>query len=282
MIMRLLAILMILFALPAMAQDPPAIETVEVPAGFFEKGSEEAEREQAYQLDELAYGHSITRSRRWYSRESRRDPAVAAFAIMKTPVTNIQYAAFVAITGHRAPEVTEAVWTSYKLIHPYHRTLRHQWKDGRMPEGRANHPVVLVSRTDAEAYARWLSEVTGKPWRLPGEAEWEKAARGTDGRTWPWGNDWDPARLNSHDLGPFDTVPVGSFPEGASPYGALDMAGQVYEWTNSRGNQGRYIVKGGSWDDSGCGVCRPAARHARPERIKHILVGFRLVHDLPE
>ncbi|MCK5276469.1 MAG: SUMF1/EgtB/PvdO family nonheme iron enzyme, partial [Alphaproteobacteria bacterium] len=90
---------------------------------------------------------------------------------------------------------------------------------------------------------------------------------------------WDPARLNSHDLGPFDTVPAGRFRNSASPFGLLDAAGQVFEWTAtpSGSDGGRFIVKGGSWDDKGCGVCRPAARHSRPATLKHILIGFRLV-----
>ncbi|MBI1985361.1 MAG: SUMF1/EgtB/PvdO family nonheme iron enzyme, partial [Rhodospirillales bacterium] len=93
----------------------------------------------------------------------------------------------------------------------------------------------------------------------------------------PWGDSYDPRRLNSHDLGPFDTMPVGSFPEGASPFGLLDAAGQVFEWTATPAGAGRYLVKGGSWDDKGCGVCRLAARHSRPADLKHILIGFRLV-----
>jgi len=114
---------------------------------------------------------------------------------------------------------------------------------------------------------------------LPSELEWEKAARGTDGRIFPWGNIFDPAKLNSHDRGPFDTTPVGRYPTGANPFGLLDAAGQVFEWTSSAAGAGRAIVKGGSWDDRGCGVCRPAARHARPVMIKHILIGFRLVRQ---
>ena len=134
----------------------------------------------------------------------------------------------------------------------------------RPPPGRENHPVVMVSHDDATAFAAWLSAETGHAWRLPTALEWEKAARGPDGLVFPWGDTYDPALLNSHDAGPFDTLPVGSFPAGASPYGMLDAAGQVFEWTASPGNPGRFLVKGGSWDDSGCGVCRPAARHARP------------------
>ncbi len=85
--------------------------------------------------------------------------------------------------------------------------------------------------------------------------------------------------MNSADAGPFDTIPVASYPGGASPFGVLDAAGQVYEWTASDGNPGRAVVKGGSWDDKGCGVCRPAARHARPVDLKHILIGFRLIRE---
>jgi formylglycine-generating enzyme required for sulfatase activity len=72
---------------------------------------------------------------------------------------------------------------------------------------------------------------------------------------------------------------VGTFPLGASPFGLLDAAGQVFEWTGTAKGKTRYLVKGGSWDDKGCGICRPAARHSRPAAIKHILIGFRLVRE---
>ena len=258
----------------------PVPETVSIPAGPFLAGSGAAERESAYVLDERAYGHSITRDNRWYGRE--RPPAthdLPAFEIAVTPVTNAQYAAFLAETGHRAPDVGEREWASYRLVHPFERTRRHAWRNGVPPEGRLDHPVVLVSHDDAGAYARWLSDRTGQTWRLPTELEWEKAARGTDGRRFPWGDDWSADRLNSADSGPFDTLAVARFPAGASPYGLLDAAGQVFEWTASPGNPGRFLVKGGSWDDRGCGVCRPAARHARPQELKHILIGFRLVRE---
>ena len=261
-------------------RNPTVPALIEVPAGPFIAGSDAAEREAAYRLDETAYGHSRTREGRWYARERKRGThRLEGFFITRTPITNRQYAAFVAATGRPAPGVDEATWRGYGLIHPYTRTRRHSWQDGMPPEDRGDHPVVLVSHADANAYAAWLSARTGRTWRLPTELEWEKAARGTDGRLFPWGDGFDPARLNSHDAGPFDTMPVGRFPAGASPYGMLDAAGQVFEWTATRGRPGRFTVKGGSWDDSGCGVCRPAARHGRPAALKHILIGFRLAAD---
>ena len=281
--LRVLPLLWLLFgglSGAAAESDIPLPKLVQVPAGPFIAGSDAAERETAYQLDETAYGHSRTRERKWYDRERPRATyETAAFAIAATPITNRQYAAFVAATGHRAPEVDRKTWEGYRLVHPYERTRRHAWTGGQPPAGREDHPVVLVSHADALAYAAWLGEVTGRHWRLPSALEWEKAARGTGGRLFPWGEAWDPERLNSHDAGPFDTLPVGSFPAGASPFGLLDAAGQVFEWTAAGTNPGRYLVKGGSWDDSGCGVCRPAARHGRPEDIKHILIGFRLIAE---
>lgn len=261
------------------AASPLYPETILIPAGPFIAGSDQSEREAAYALDEAAYGHDRTRQFGWYDRERMRgERKTGAYAIMKTAVTNAQYAEFIAATGHSAPDVDAATWNSYNLIHGYPATRRFAWKDGKPPKGRKDHPVVLVTHADALSYAAWLSDLTGRQWRLPTEDEWEKAARGTDGLRFPWGDDFQPERLNSHDTGPFDTVPVGSFPSGASPFGLLDGAGQVFEWISDVAGPKRVFVKGGSWDDSGCGVCRPAARHGRPEAIKHILIGFRLVH----
>ncbi len=267
---------------PGGAGEVPLPELAAVPAGPFLRGSNRAEREAAYLLDEAAYGHNRTRFGKWYENEpERHSTELPAFEITRTPITNAQYAAFVAATGHPAPDVDAATWRGYGLIHPFARTRRHAWTGGAFPAGRGGHPVVLVSHGDARAYAAWLSEFTGRLWRLPSEAEWEKAARGPDGQRFPWGQVWDPARLNSHDLGPFDTTAVGAYSAGASPYGLRDAAGQVFEWTATPapGAGERFIVKGGSWDDSGCGVCRPAARHGRPAALKHILIGFRLVSE---
>jgi formylglycine-generating enzyme required for sulfatase activity len=276
-VIALLAVL----AVPAFAAETvPVPRVIQIPAGPFLRGSDAAEREAAYRLDERAYGHSVTRQRGWYDDEGRRRRvSLPAFAVTRTVITNRHYAAFIAATGHRAPDVDRQTWKGYRLIHPWRRTRKFAWIGGKPPKSRLDHPVVMVSIGDARAYAAWLSGVTKWRWRLPSEAEWEKAARGPDGRRFPWGDGFDAKKLNSHDAGPFDTVPVGRYPDGASAYGLLDAAGQIFEWTATPSRSGRYIVKGGSWDDKGCGICRPAARHSRPQAIKHILVGFRLVRE---
>ncbi len=112
----------------------------------------------------------------------------------------------------------------------------------RYPPEESRHPVVYVSWEAAVRYATWLGKA------LPTEEQWEKAARGVDGRLYPWGDEWDPTRLESAESGRRRTSPVGSFPEGASPYGCLDMAGNVWEWTASAWSpDGPFRVqKGGS------------------------------------
>jgi len=258
---------------------PP--QTVFIPAGTFIMGSNSKERNAAYDLDEAAYGHPTTRKGRWYEGEGpRRVITTQSYEITRTPITNADYDDFVTETHYLAPTVDRKTWKSYGLAHPYKTAQRYIWIKKSPPPGRENHPVVLVSYEDAVAYAGWLSLKTKQNWRLPTEKEWEKAMRGTDGRAFPWGDIFDPTALNSHDKGPFDTLPVGSFANGASPYGVLDGAGQVFEWTADTAGKNRIIVKGGSWDDRGCGICRPAARHSRPLNLKHILIGFRLVRDL--
>jgi formylglycine-generating enzyme required for sulfatase activity len=134
------------------------------------------------------------------------------YYLARTPVTNTQYAAFVGASGHDRPK---------------------HWQGGKPPQGKDDHPVVNVSWHDAVAYCRWLSEATGRPYALPSEAQWEKGARGADGRIYPWGDQWDASRCNAGKGGKGDTTPVETYPQGASPYGLLDMAGNVWEWTTS-------------------------------------------------
>lgn len=255
--------------------------TVEVPAGRFVMGSSQEQREYAYQLDEIAYGDPRSRAQQVYANELEPTwKQLPAFEITATPITNAQYAEFVEATGHRAPDVDQETWLSYRQRLPYAETRRFAWSDGSPPEGRGDHPVVLVDYEDVQAFAAWLSAETGRTWRLPTEAEWEKAMRGGDGRTYPWGNAWDPELANTADKGgPNDTVPVGSFPGGASPFDLLDPAGQVAEWTSTEQSPGRHYAKGGSWNDKGCGICRPSARDGRPDQQRNIDLGFRLVAE---
>jgi formylglycine-generating enzyme required for sulfatase activity len=134
---------------------------------------------------------------------------VATFEIDRFEVTNADFAAFVEATNY----VTDAENEGKK-----------SWRD-EFAEGRENHPVVRVTWNDATAYCEWQDK------RLPSEAEWEKAARGTEGTAFPWGNDWDATKANVYDTGLRDTAVVGSFGAGASPYGIGDMTGNVAEWT---------------------------------------------------
>ncbi len=125
-----------------------------------------------------------------------------AYWIDKYPVTNAQYAKFVAATSHRPP------------LH---------WKNGKIPQGELLHPVTMVTWYDAAAYAKWAGK------RLPAEAEFEKAGRGSDGRRWPWGDKMESERLNTYyNVG--SATNVNAYPNGASPYGAMDLAGNVNEW----------------------------------------------------
>ncbi len=144
--------------------------------------------------------------------QPRHTLTLPAYYLAKTPVTNRQYLDFVQATGHHPPVY---------------------WADGAFPDGQADHPVVSVSWYDALAYCRWLASVTNRPYTLPSEAEWEKAARGTDGRIYPWGNLWDGKRCNTYENRRNATTPVTAYPLGASPYGVLDMLGNVWEWTRS-------------------------------------------------
>jgi formylglycine-generating enzyme required for sulfatase activity len=211
---------------------------VRVPAGSFLMGSDKKQYPDAYD-DELPQHleKSITRS----------------YLIGKYPVTNGEFQAFVDdAEGYRH----DRWWTA----------AGKQWRGDRTGPKKAggdfdlpNHPVVLVTWYEALAYCNWLTEkLRSSEWRLPldvladsdlqsaiesrkfvvhlpTEAEWEKAARGEDGRLWPWGNQFDPQKCNSREGGAGQTTPVGQYsPAGDSPYGCADMAGNVWEWCQSQ------------------------------------------------
>lgn len=183
----------------------------------------------------------------WPKSQPRHKRRLKAFYIDKFEVTNLRYKGFVDATGYKTPD---------------------HWLGGRIPNGKENHPVVFVDWDDAQAFCKW----EGK--RLPAEDEWEKAARGTDARAFPWGDKFAKEKGNTPQYDHKGTMPVGSFENGKSPYGVYDMAGNVWEWTadwftqypgnkHPDENYGMKFksVRGGSWYDCTyykCGISAPA------------------------
>ncbi|MCC7534867.1 MAG: SUMF1/EgtB/PvdO family nonheme iron enzyme, partial [Deltaproteobacteria bacterium] len=151
--------------------------------------------------------------------------------------------------------------------------------------GSPNRPVVGVSFWEAEAFARWAGK------RLPSEAEWEKVARGEDGRRYPWGDDWEPDRCAHREVGPRSTVPIGCFPRGRSACGAFDLLGSVWQWcadwygpydphatldpTGPDDGETK-VVRGGAWNTL-ASSCRATNRNAFPPHARFSNVGFRCV-----
>jgi len=180
------------------------------------------------------------------------------YYLAKTPVTNAQYAAFVQATGHHLPE---------------------HWIGRQPPTDKEDHPVVYVSWHDAMAYCHWLAEETGKPYHLPSEAEWEKGARDSDGRIYPWGRQRDKKRCNA----------AGCKQE-ATPYDLLGMAGNIWEWTRSicevypyepddgrediKSGVGR-VLRGGSWYRNQW-YARCTLRYAVYPDARYHYLGFRV------
>ncbi|MEE9256575.1 MAG: SUMF1/EgtB/PvdO family nonheme iron enzyme [bacterium] len=260
-------------------------DQIEIPAGPFWMGSDRAERDYGYRI-----GSAAARRGRWYDSWElpRRRVSLPRYFIDRNLVTQRAYQRFVRETGHRAPFISEKDYRRQGyLVHPYKDVRRYLWRRDPQagkpahPEGLGAHPAVLVSRADAAAYCAWRGKTRGPAGlsRLPTEAEWEKAARGAEGAYFPWGSRFDPARLN-HAYRRGGTTPAGAYPGGASPYGALDMAGNVFEWTASPFEGGRAVMKGGgSWDDAP-GITRAAARHGRDPKSRHLLFGFRCVRKV--
>lgn len=179
-----------------------AAEMTYVPPGPFIMGSDLEEIKAAFTSASQKYMDVM-----WihFERElPKREVTLPGFWIDVTPVTCVQYKRFCDDTGYQPPEY---------------------WAKGDIPDGQKDHPVVNMSWNDVLSYCSWAGK------RIPYESEWEKAARGTDGRIWPWGNEYR-ENCGNIDRGlSAARTPVGSFPENASPYGCLDMAGNIFEWT---------------------------------------------------
>ena len=182
-------------AKPFLEYEPARQDMILIPAGPFLMGSESDGNIPSYE-------------------QPQHEVDLPAFYLCKYPVTNAQYAAFIKATKYPKPEKVG-------------------WFGLKPPAQKMDHPVVGVSWNDALAYCKWLSEQTGRPYRLPTEAEWEKAARGEEGRIYPWGNEWEEGRCNNDNGG---TTAVTAYPNGASPYGCLDMIGNASEWTSTLWN----------------------------------------------
>ncbi len=185
-------------------------ETILIPAGPFKRGSKGRNTDELVGDQSNAHVHIRSSKDAPAAEQPQREVSLSAYGLGKYPVTNAQFAAFVAALNRRPP------------VH---------WIDGAPPPGLEQHPVTNVTWFDAAAYCMWLSEITGKVYRLPTEAQWEKAARGPESRLFPWGNHWDRNRCNTLESGVLHTTPIGSFsPGGDSAYGCADMAGSVWEW----------------------------------------------------
>jgi len=222
-----------------------------------------------------------TNEGRYQDEEPAHKVLLDAFYIHRYPVTNIEYKSFLDATGHPSPDY----WTAN---HP--------------PEGKEDHPVVGVSWHDANSYCEWFSKQTSLSYRLPTEAEWEKAASWDEEfqkkYKWAWGNIYDPQKGNTRIGGPGDTTPIGQYSNegGDSPYGVSDMSGNTFDWTldwwsenyysespsnNPKGPEsGVYKVsRGGSWAGSSEGACTVSRYYAMRPEVKNEYIGFRLARN---
>ncbi|MCI0709613.1 MAG: SUMF1/EgtB/PvdO family nonheme iron enzyme [Chloroflexi bacterium] len=222
---------------------------------------------------------------------------VVAFSIAKYPVTVGQYEVFMKDGGY----TTERWWSKsgWAWLHEHGYSAPHSWDDPAW-QWKADHPVIGVSWFEAYAFTRWLSERTDENIQLPTEQQWQRAAQGDDGRKFPWGNEWDGSRCNNAVAGPNwekkkksgnTTSPV-TLHEGLgdSPFGVIDMAGNVWEWTNSvygveqeldvEDATSRRVVRGGSWYEVSQGDFRVTDRLQNPPDGRNDGLGFRIIRSV--
>jgi formylglycine-generating enzyme required for sulfatase activity len=249
---------------------PPVCD---VPAGPFAMGSDK-------QHDPHAYENEIP----------QYDIFVPAFQIGTYPLTVAEYACAVRAGAVKEPQTID-IPQNVDWAVPESRGTPLTWQ---VQQQRPDHPIVCIDWHQVKEYAAWLGQVTHQLWRLPTEAEWEKAARGTDGRIYPWGDEWDKTTANTSDGGPGMTTPVGSYADkdDTSPYGVHDMAGNVWEWTSSiyqsrppyRGDVAEKeadttsyrVLRGGSWIYDQL-YARVTFRHINHPMRTNLGIGARLV-----
>ena len=280
----------------AAARLPIEPQMVTIPAGPFLLGTPKEQR------DELLRLHKAENDKfdaQWLDNElGQHEVTLPAYAIGRFPVTNAEFARFMEAGGYAKQDYwTEAGWQR-KEADGWSEPRYWQDEQFNQPE----QPVVGVSWYEAAAYCRWLSAESGRSYRLPSEAEWEKAARGSDGRRYPWGNAWDKEKCNNSELGLQRTTPVGQYsPAGDSPHGLSDMAGNVWEWCSTRwggaetkptygypyqpdereeveGEDTR-VMRGGSWYN-GAAWCRCSYRGGFSPGLRDLNRGFRCARTL--
>jgi formylglycine-generating enzyme required for sulfatase activity len=210
---------------------------------------------------------------------------IYGYTIGKYPVTVGEYRTFIESGGYQQPRWwTQSGWAWRSREN---KNVPRYWND-EVFSGEDSLPIVGISWYEAYAYTRWLSETTGQNYRLPTEAEWEKAAKGTDGRKYPWGNEFDPGRCNVE--GQVNHIaPVNTYPNGISPYGVFDMVGNVWEWclsswddkykhpeNNDPDGDQRRVIRGGSWSTPSS-VATTTHRTMLLPFVSSPEVGFRVV-----
>ena len=233
-------------------------------------------------------GGYVRMGSRFHPREfPTRVMQVSEFQIAHVPVTVSQYEAFL-----ESEAVKEKRWWN-EAGWDWSNGDADGWgrKDRRVPDGweiqskKPAHPVTGITAYEAEAYCAWLGSVKNKTIRLPTEVEWEYAARGDDGRPFPWGEEFDARLVNTAESGLFTTVEAAGMPADSSPFGIMDMCGNVQQWTTSIYTplQGEvlppgplFVARGGSFNDTALGA-RTSYRRAYPPGFFYPFLGFRLV-----
>jgi formylglycine-generating enzyme required for sulfatase activity len=257
--------------MPHPVSDMAEAHMVAMDAGPAVLGSTEAERAQARR----DYGQG---GEKLFSDEAHvRRAHLSAFRIDRTPVTIAAYRELIEACGITPPNVqtlTQAAWNALQqrlhLSHGYAQIARFLWDDHDPPPDHERHPVVLVNQDEAGLYCAWRGA------RLPSADEWERAARGQQGRIYPWGDGYDPFRVNTAKRATGETLPVASLPQGATPEGIFDLGGNVYERTVTPvpGRKDTFVVKGNGWDGRG-GYGRGAAALAVQADARSVNLGFR-------